>query len=262
MNRLIALFRPNQSLSAASARLLVAAQVIAFLLIWTTSSFAVLPRPGEVMAALSHLWMEQGRGQDLITSFQLNLEALLISTVICLGLAYLTVIPFFRPIVSALAKGRFLSLTGFSLLFIVVLGGGQPLKVGLLVFGISVFFIASMASVVESIPKADLDYARTLRMSEWRVVWEVVVLGTADKAFEVLRQNAAIGWMMLTLVEGIVRSGGGIGTALLNENKQFRLPEVFAIQLVILVVGLLQDQGLVLLRRICCPYAELTLERK
>jgi NitT/TauT family transport system permease protein len=259
MNRI---FLPNQTLSPNAARLLVVGQALAFLAIWATSSFAVLPRPNEVLTALNHLWMEQGLGQDLITSFRLNLQALAISTVLCLGLAYLTVIPFFRPLVSALAKGRFLSLTGFSLLFIVVLGGGQPLKVGLLVFGISVFFITSMAAVVESIPKADFDYARTLRMSEWRVVWEVVVLGTADKAFEALRQNAAIGWMMLTMVEGIVRSGGGIGTALLNENKQFRLPEVFAIQLVILIVGLIQDQGLVILRRIACPYAELTLERK
>ena len=54
------------------------------------------------------------------------------------------------------------------------------------------------------------DHARSLRFSDWRVVWEVVVLGTADKAFEILRQNAAIGWMMLTMVEGISRSEGGM----------------------------------------------------
>jgi NitT/TauT family transport system permease protein len=119
-----------------------------------------------------------------------------------------------------------------------------------------------MAAVIVTIPKGDFDHARTLRMSEWRVVWEVVILGTADKAFEVLRQNAAIGWMMLTMVEGVVRSEGGIGAALINENKYFRLEGVFAIQLVILAVGLFQDYLLGALRRLCCPYADLTLERK
>ena len=100
-------------------------------------------------------------------------------------------------------------------------------------------------------------------MSEWRVVWEVVVLGTADKAFEVLRQNAAIGWMMLTMVEGISRSEGGIGAMLLNQNKHFRLAEVFAIQIVILAVGMGQDYAIgVRSGASCCPYATLTLERR
>ncbi len=88
------------------------------------------------------------------------------------------------------------------------------------------------------------------------------MLGTADKAFEVLRQNAAIGWLMLTLVEGIVRSEGGVGAMLLSQQKHFRLADVFAIQIVILLVGLVQDFGIGLLRHIVCPYANLTLERK
>ena len=132
----------------------------------------------------------------------------------------------------------------------------------LLVFGMTVFFVTSMASVIAQIPKEEFDYARTLRMSEWRVVWEVVVLGTAAQAWEVLRQNAAIGWMMLTMVEGISRSEGGVGAMLLNQSKHFHLAEVFAIQILILVVGMIQDYGIGLLRRITCPYADLTLERK
>src|SRR5260370_2632862 len=98
-------------------------------------------------------------------------------------------------------------------------------------------------------------------MSEGGVVWEVVILGTVDKAFEVLRQNAAIGWMMLTMVEGIARSEGGVGTMLLNQSKHFRLDEVFAIQSVILLVGLLQDHAIGAARRLAGPYAHLTLDR-
>jgi len=125
-----------------------------------------------------------------------------------------------------------------------------------------VFFVTSMAAIVAEIPKDRFDHARTLRMSEWRVVWEVVILGTADQAIEVLRQNAAIGWMMLTMVEGISRAEGGIGAMLLNQNKHFRLAEVFAIQLVILTVGLGQDYGIGILKRMICPYSEIRLERK
>jgi NitT/TauT family transport system permease protein len=125
-----------------------------------------------------------------------------------------------------------------------------------------VFFVTSMASVVATIPKEQFDHARTLRMGEWRVVWEVVILGTAVQAFDVLRQNAAIGWMMLTMVEGIVKSEGGIGVALLNQQKYTNYAGVYAIQLLILAVGILQDYGIVALRKFVCPYADLTLERK
>jgi NitT/TauT family transport system permease protein len=94
------------------------------------------------------------------------------------------------------------------------------------------------------------------------VVWEVVIRGTADQALEALRQNAAMGWMMLTMVEGVVRSEGGIGAMMLNENKHLQLDAVFALIGVVLVVGVVQDAALAWLRRTVCPWAELACERR
>jgi NitT/TauT family transport system permease protein len=255
-------FRPNRVVSRATLQILIAAQVLIFLLIWWRSPFAVLPRPDEVIKALGSLWMTQGLGPELWTSFKANLEALAITLVISLGLSYLTVLPVWRPIVTAISKGRFIGLTGLTFIFTLVFGGGHPLKISLLVFGMTVFFVTSMASVVAAIPKEKFDYARSLRLSEWRVVWEVVVLGTADQAIEVLRQNAAMGWMMLTMVESISRSEGGVGAMLLNQNKHFHLAEVFAIQGLILIVGLVQDYGIGFTKKLLLPYANLTLERQ
>lgn len=259
---LAAAFLPNRTISPITLKLLALVEGLIALLIWFTSPFKVLPRPDEVFQRLPDLWMNEGLGNALGISFTLNLQALLWSSLISLGLAYLTVLPVFRPLVTAISKGRFLSFAGISLIFTLVTGGGRPLQVALLVFGITVFYVTGMAAVIASIPKGDFDHARTLRMSEWRVVWEVVILGTADKAFEVLRQNAAMGWLMLTLVEGIVRSEGGIGNMLLAESKHFRLTDVFAIQIVILLVGMAQDYTIGLLRSLVCPHADLTLERR
>ncbi len=258
----LAAFLPNQAVSPSAMRLIVAVEIATALLIWLNSPFKVLPRPLEVLQALRSLWMTQGLGPELWTSFRLNLEALAWSSLLSLGLAYLTVLPVFRPLAAAVSRGRFLSIVGFTFIFTLLVGGGHPLSRALLVFSITVFYVTSMASVIAAIPKGDFDHARTLRMSEWRVVWEVVILGTADRAFEVLRQNAAIGWMMLTMVEGISRAEGGIGAMLLNQNKYFHLADVFAIQIVILAVGLLQDGAIGAARRVACPYADLTLERK
>jgi len=88
------------------------------------------------------------------------------------------------------------------------------------------------------------------------------VLGRADAAFDAMRQNAAMGWMMLTMVEGISRSEGGIGALLLNQNKHFRLEAVFAIQIAILLIGLFQDYSLGLAKKFLFPYADLQLEKR
>jgi NitT/TauT family transport system permease protein len=255
-------FVPNRAVSRTTLRILIACQAAVALLIWINSPFPVLPQPGEVAKAFRVLWFEQGLGQELWTSFTMNLEALGLTLAISLVLSYLVVVPFFRPITQAVSKGRFLGLIGLTFVFTLLFGGGHPLKVGLLTFGMTVFFVTSMSSVVAEIPLEKLDHARTLRMNEWQVVWEVVILGTADQAIEMLRQNAAIGWMMLTMVEGISRSEGGVGAMLLNQNKHFHLAEVFAIQITILIVGMVQDYGIGALGRVLCPWADLALERK
>ncbi len=262
MNDLNRVFEPNHTATSGAMRIVVAVQLVLALVVWFFSPFQVLPTPPEVLSALGKLWMEQGLGQELITSFLLNLEALAWTVVISLALCYFTVMPAFRPIANAVARGRFLGLIGLTFVFTLMVGGGHKLKVSLLVFGMTVFFVTSMAAEIAAIPKSKFDHARTLRMSEWRVVWEVVVLGTFDKAIEVFRQNAAIGWMMLTMVEGISRAEGGIGAMLLNQNKHFHLAEVFAIQLVILAVGLGQDFAIGFFKKMVCPYAELSLERR
>jgi NitT/TauT family transport system permease protein len=261
MTEALAIFAPNRALSRNTVRLLIVTQVALVLLCWAFSPFVLLPKPGEVFRALVDLW-QQGLGAELITSFELNLEAVGLATVFSLLLAYSMVMPFFRPVIALLSKLRFLSLVGLTFFFTLMARSGHQLKLSLLVFSVTVFFVTGMADVLDSIPKEKFDLARTLRMGEWRVVGEVIVLGQIDKAFDVLRQNAAIGWMMLTMVEGIVRSEGGVGTVLLDQNHHFRLAAVFAIQLTILMLGLLQDYGIGAIKNLLCPYAALTLERK
>lgn len=261
MTEALNVLAPNKVISKQTLRWLIGFQLLFLFFIWIFSPTVFLPKPKEVFQALSEMWM-QGLGAELITSFLLNLQAIALSAILSLLLAYLTVIPFFRPIVTLLSKLRFLSMVGLTFFFTLMATTGHELKLYLLVFSVSVFFVTGMAEVVAAIPKENFDLARTLRMGEWRVVYEVVIVGEADKAFEVLRQNAAMGWMMLTMVEGISRSEGGVGAMLLNQNKHFHLSAVFAIQITILFLGLGQDYAIGLLRKVFCPYATLTLERK
>lgn len=261
MNEILAALTPNRPTLKSTVKMFIALEVALFVLLWVFSPFSLLPTLGEVWRAFTEQWFD-GLPGDLLISIFANFVAIGISCVISLGLAYLTVLAGFRPIVMFLTKLRFLSLIGLSFFFTMATRSGYQLKISLLVFSISVFFLTGMADVIESIPKEQYDLARTLRMGPWRTVWEVVVLGQIDKAFDVLRQNAAIGWMMLTMIESMVRSEGGIGARLSTANKHFYLSAVFAIQITMLLTGLCQDYGIGVTKRMCCPYATMGSEHK
>jgi len=262
MRIILDLFTPNKAISHSAARLLVGGQIVVFLLIWMFSPTVFLPKPGEVLQSFGYLWTQEGLGGELITSFLLNIEALFWATIVTLALSYASVMPFFRPIVTFVGKLRFLSLAGLSFFFMLMATNGHELKVYLLTFSVTVFYVVSMADVVAGAPKEQFDLARTLNMGEWRTSLEVVVFGRAADALDALRQNAAMSWMMLSLVETMSREGGGVGTLLMDNQKHFHLAAVFCVELCILVIGVGQDYAIGVFKNVCCPYAELSLERK
>jgi len=257
---LVSGLRPNQIVSRSTLWLYATAWGACLLFSWWRGGFGLLPRPLEVAHELPRLF-SHGLGFHLCSSLYSSVIALAWTAGIGLTLVYSSVIPALRPLLATVEKLRFWGFAGVTVAFTLWLGGGHDLKIALLVFGMTGFFVAAMHDELRAIPRERFDYARSLGMSEWRVVWEVVVRGTLDKAFDVLRQNAAMGWMLLTLVETLVRSEGGIGVLLANESKHMQLAAVAAVQGVVFGVGLLQDALLGALKRLACPHAALRLER-
>jgi NitT/TauT family transport system permease protein len=236
-----------------SGLLLVAATCAVGLV--ATSRYASLPTPREVWAALGELWWTGGMGPELFQTMKLIAHATLITATLSLALAYASVSRVFSPLVEALSKLRFLSLTALVFPLTLMTGGGYALKVSMLTFGMATFYLTAMARVVREIPRARFEQLRVLGASDLRTTWEVVILGTLDKAVDGLRQNVAMGWSMITMVEGVSRSDGGIGAMMLNQHKHLRLSHVYAILVVVLLVGLAIDHAMGLLGRVLCPWA-------
>lgn len=230
--------------------------------LWAGGSAYLVPSPAEVVFALVRLITQDGLFFELWVSLRTNLEAIAISTVLSLAISYLSVTEGMRPLSFMVGKARFFGLAGFTIIFTMIFGGGHALKVSLLVFMMTVSFVTSMSAVVQSAQRSEYDQARSLRMGQWRMVWEVAVLGRIDQAFDLVAWNAAIGWMMLAMVEGLVRSEGGVGAMVLNQSKYFHLDAVFAITLSVGVVGVVQDQLLAWLKGVVCPYSKLKLEAR
>jgi hypothetical protein len=148
-------FSPNRAVSPGTMGLIIGVQVALLLLLWIASPFKCCPGPARSSGAQQSV-ADTGLGPELFTSFRLSVTALFWTALISLALSYLTVLPFFPARAAAVSKARFLSLAGFTLVFTLMVGGGYPLKLSLLVFGMTVFFVTSMASVVAEIPKENV----------------------------------------------------------------------------------------------------------
>jgi NitT/TauT family transport system permease protein len=255
------IFKPNAKISKHNFIIMCIIQLVVVFGYWTLGHSTFIPSPMEIFRAFGDMTNKFNLWSELFESTFLALKAVVITTVISMGIAYLTVIPFFRPLAYIVSKMRFLSLVGLSFIFTMMTHSGSQLKISILVFGMSVFFVTSLCDVIASINKNEFIHARTLRMSEWQVVWEVIIRGKMDQVFEVIRQNFAIAWMMLTMVEGICRSEGGVGTLLLNESKYMKIDSIFAIQITILLVGVFFDFLFGYLRNVLFPYATMTKEK-
>jgi NitT/TauT family transport system permease protein len=147
------------------------------------------------------------------------------------------------------------------LLYVANKDGGQ-LKLALLVFGIVPFFVTSFLSVIISTNKQEYDLCKTLGYNNWQTLYEVIIIGKADQVLEILRQNFAIAWLMITLVEGLSMSEGGIGTLLIKYNKYNDLANVIALQGIIFLIGIGFDYLLGRLRRWLFPFTRVGLKNE
>jgi NitT/TauT family transport system permease protein len=236
---------------------MVVLQVVFALIIWQISPGGLIPGPLRVLEALGELLTGRLLADSLLVSLLLTLKALLYSVVITLIFSYLSVVPFFSGIAQLIVKCRYLTLTGLIFIFTLLTTDGSALKLSLLVFGIVPFFTTSFLAVIVRIPAQEFELCKTLGYSRWQTLYEVIIVGKADQVFEIVRQNFAIAWMMITMVEGLNMSEGGIGTLLIKYNKYNDLPHVLALQVVIFGLGLFFDYLLGGLRRWLFPYTNL-----
>lgn len=255
-------FTPFGKTTRSTAIIISVMYAVVIMLFWIKYPSELLPRPTEVHLAYQELLTKQDLFLNFWGSFMTSLTAIGFMLGIGLPIAYLGTLPSLAPVAIILSKLRFVSLIGLPLVFMLVLGSGEHLKVGLITFSLGTYFLTSMMEVIDSVDSDEFDDARTLRMKPWEMLYEVVILGKADQVFEVLRQVAAMAWMMLTTAEMQQESGGGIGVLLHYADKAKMLDRVLALQLLVVLIGFVQDYVIKLARDYTCRFATLSREQR
>ncbi|WP_346316489.1 ABC transporter permease subunit [Chitinophaga sp. YIM B06452] len=257
MNKLKAIFEPLRMLDKRTMTILLVAEAVIALLVWQLSGGGLIPTPDKVLKAIGTIFTMPDFIDNLFASIVLTVKGMGISIIIALIISYLSIVPFFQPVARFVIKCRYLTLTGLIFLFTLLTQNGGQLKLSLLIFGIVPFFVTSLLGVIENINKQEYELCTTLRMSSWQSLWEVIIVGRLDQVFEVMRQNFAIAWLMITSVEGLSMSQGGLGVMLIKANKYVQLDIVFGTLVIIFVLGIFFDFILGLFRHWLFPYTKL-----
>ncbi|MBI3221317.1 MAG: hypothetical protein HYZ44_17535 [Bacteroidetes bacterium] len=231
------------------------AMVLAYWLITTAGEKKFFPTPLQVWQGFAALYSE-GLVVHIGSSLWLCLQATVISIVVSLVIAYSYPIPLLRPLSRAMSQLRYLPLTGITFYLTILVTNARTMQVWVLVIFMSLYFITSLLAVIKDIPQEEIDHARSLKCNRWEILWEVIVKGRFDYVIDVLRQNLAITWMMLVTVESILVAAGGLGVLIKNSDKFMNHGRIFALQIVILLVGLSIDYTLNTTRKSLFRYSK------
>jgi NitT/TauT family transport system permease protein len=149
-----------------------------------------------------------------------------------------------EPVVGLL---RYLPASAFIPLLTIWLGIGEPSKVMLLFIGTVFFNTLMTADVVRQVPGAQLDVAYTLGARRGEVLRKVVVPHALPGMIDSVRVNAAAAWNFVVVAE-LINSEEGLGYRIARSQRFLASDRIFAILVVIAVLGLTIDVLLRLLR--------------
>jgi len=225
--------------------------------------YPLLPSPIKVIKAIPDL----NRNDDVIGntfySIKLNLLGYLLAIVISIPIGFLLgLVPLFRGLFSQIINSyRFIPLTAVTGIFIMWLGLGSNMKVSFLAFGIIVYLIPVVIQRVDEVQSVYLNTVFTLGATSWQTIKTVYIPYVFSKIIDDIRVLTAISWTYITIVE-MLNKGGGIGELIWTAKRQSRIDKAFAILIIIVAIGILQDQLFIMIDKIIFPFKHINKGNK
>lgn len=240
MKQLTRFFTPFTVLSKGERSITVLLVLVVFFGGWSLTGHQYIPTPVEILGAVPRL-IEKDITGAFLKSLGFCFTSMFYSFIISLMICYLSILPIFRSFGEFLRKFRFLPSAGLSFLFMKMTDGIDQQMSWMMIWGISTWLMYSMIGIALSINEDDIMYAKSLRLSRWQMVRELLIKGKAVDILQAFIGNFAIAWMMLAYIENISKASGGIGVILSESAKYYFYDEVYAIQIIILFTGIAID---------------------
>lgn len=232
--------------------------------------YPLLSPPHHVLAAFpaifkpadgSWWWPAQGKPQGIVPNALISIWRNLQGYFWAVFLSLLIGIPVaLSPVMKAMfAKQidvlRYIPLTAVFPLFVAAFEYGEPLKVNFLAFGILVYLLPVVMQRVWETEEVYLKTAFTLGATDWQLIKTVYLPAVLGKIIDDIRVLTAISWTYIIIAESLNRDTG-LGSLLYIFARLGKMPSVYAVLIIIIIIGFLQDQLFVYMNRRLFPHKE------
>lgn len=258
------LFKLHGELNNRTFWILALAGAVFVLLIWLLLTSgenpmvpsAILPHPGRLIGAFADLHRDNEIIRNTCQSIGLNLAGYVEAVALAIPFGFLIgLIPLFRGGFQIQVDAiRYIPLVAITPLFIVWFGIGTDMKVHFLAFGILIYLLPVMVQRIDEVDDVYVKTVYTIGANAWQTFRTVYVPSVISRISDDIRVLTAISWTYILVAE-LINSEGGIGALIWRVGmRQGRVDKTFAMLIIIMVIGILQDRILVWLDKKLFPH--------
>jgi ABC-type nitrate/sulfonate/bicarbonate transport system permease component len=132
--------------------------------------------------------------------------------------------------------------------FIIVFHIADSMYIAVIAFGVIWPVLLNTIDGARTVDAVQLDTAKVFGISGWLRLWQVILPAAAPKIFAGLRVSLSLALILMVISE-LVGSTAGIGDHLVNAQRGFQLPEMWAGIVLLGILGLLFNGVFVLVER-------------
>jgi len=179
----------------------------------------------------------------------------MVALIIALPIGFLLgLIPLFRGLFQKpFDTLRFLPLTAVIGLFVAWFGIENPMKIYFLAFGILVYLIPVIIQRIDEVDDVYLKTVFTLGATSWQTIKTVYLPSVLSRISDDVRVLVAISWTYIIIAE-LQNNTGGLGALIFQSARNSRIDKVFALLIIIIIIGLLQDRWFFTLDKFFFPH--------
>ncbi|MBT8189995.1 MAG: ABC transporter permease subunit, partial [Bacteroidia bacterium] len=138
--------------------------------------------------------------------------------------------------------------------FIVWFGIDTSMKVNFLAFGILIFLLPVVVQRINEVKDVYIKTVYTIGATDWQTIRSVYIPSVMSRLIDDIRVLTAISWTYIVVAEGI-GSQGGLGAMIFRVGqRQGRVDKTFAVLLLIILIGIIQDRIFVRLDKELFPH--------
>lgn len=217
--------------------------------------YPLLPPPDQVVKSFVPLEKKDRLFANTLRSVWLNTQGYFWAILLAIPIGFIIgLLPLFRGLFNKQVDAlRYLPLTALTGLFIIWFGIEDHMKIAFLAFGIIVYLLPVVVQRIDEVEEVHLTTVFTLGARSWQTIKTVYFPAVFSKLIDDIRVLTAISWTYIIIAELLNRQGG-IGGLIYLKQRQGEVEKLFAILIVIIVIGFIQDRIFVYMDRRLFPF--------